>query len=491
MKKTFFFYDLETSGFSPKNDRIMQFAGQRTDLNLNKIGDPINMLIRLNDDVLPSPNALMVTKISPQQTLDEGYTEAEFAKIAADDIFTPGTVAVGYNSVRFDDEHMRHLFWRNFYDPYEWQWKDGRSRWDLLDVVRMVRALRPENINWPFIENESGEQIAANKLELLTKVNGIEHEHAHDAMSDVDGLIEVAKLLKQKQPQIFDYLLKIRDKNEIKKLVNLDDPTPFVYTSGRLTAEFNKTTAAYPIAPAPNRNVVVWDLRYDPSEYLSWSAEDILENLNTSWEDRQKEGFKPLPAKILQYNKCPAVAPIGVLNNTNYKDLKLSQDQIKSNVIALKKSPHFLENIRTAFEDRNKALRVIFDDNSNTIKGESKIPKPEAQLYDGFLPDNDRTKIEAVRNAKTRELADFHPDFTDDRLPELLLHYKARSFPKALSSEEKASWEEYRALNLNSMLPKFMAELKEVSERGSLTSDEEFIIEELKLWLENVLPDSE
>ena len=180
-----------------------------------------------------------------------------------------------------------------------------------------------------------------------------------------------------------------------------------------------------------------------------------------------------------------------MLNNTNYKDLKLSQDQIKSNVIALKKSPHFLENIRTAFEDRNKALRVIFDDNSSTIKGESKIPKPEAQLYDGFLPDNDRTKIEAVRNAKTRELADFHPDFTDDRLPELLLHYKARSFPKTLSSEEKASWEEYRALNLNSMLPKFMAELKEVSERGSLTSDEEFIIEELKLWLENVLPDSE
>ena len=491
MKKTFFFYDLETSGFSPKSDRIMQFAGQRTDLDLNKIGEPVNILVRLNDDVLPSPNALMVTKISPQQTLDEGYTEAEFAKIAAEDIFTPGTTAVGYNSVRFDDEHMRHLFWRNFYDPYEWQWKDDRSRWDLLDVVRMVRALRPENINWPFIENGSGEQIAANKLELLTKINGIEHEHAHDAMSDVDGLIDVAKLLKQKQPQIFDYLLRIRDKNEVKKLVNLDNPAPFVYTSGRLSAEFNKTTIAYPVAPAPNRNVVVWDLRYDPSEFLEWSTEDILKNLTTSWDDRQKDDFKPLPAKILQYNKCPAVAPIGVLNEDNYKDLKLDPSQIKKNIIFLKKNPHFLENIRTAFEDKNKAMRVVFEDNPSRAQSSPKLSKPESQLYNGLLPDNDRVKIEGARNAKARELADFHPGFADDRLLELLLHYKARSFPKSLSAEEKTKWEEYRILNLNSMLPKFMAELKQIAERDDLTSDEEFIIEELKLWLENVLPDNE
>ena len=147
MKQTFFFYDLETSGFSPRKDRIMQFAGQRTDMNLNKIGESVDILVRLNDDVLPSPEALMVTGISPQKTVDEGYTEAEFARMAAEEFFTEGTIAVGYNSVRFDDEHMRHLFWRNFYDPYEWQWKDKRSRWDLLDVVRMTRALRPENIN--------------------------------------------------------------------------------------------------------------------------------------------------------------------------------------------------------------------------------------------------------------------------------------------------------------------------------------------------------
>ena len=299
--KTFFFYDLETSGFSPQNDRIMQFAGQRTDENLNRIGKPVNILIRLNDDVLPSPSALMVTKISPQKTVEEGYTEAEFAKMLVEEYFTPDTVIVGYNNVRFDDVHIQHLLWRNFYPPYDWQWKDGRSRWDLLDVVRMIRALRPEGINWPFIMNEgTGEKFAANKLELLTKENGILHENAHDAMSDVDGLIDVARLLKEKQPQIFDYLFRIRSKNEVQKLVNLENPKPFVYTSGRFKVEFEKTTVAFPIAPAKNQNVIVWDLRFSPEKFIDWSENQILKNITADFETRSSDDFEPIAAKILQ-----------------------------------------------------------------------------------------------------------------------------------------------------------------------------------------------
>ena len=144
MEQSFFFYDLETSGLSPRVDRIMQFAGQRTNMNLEPIGEPVNLLIKLADDTLPSPYAIMVTGITPQSTQLDGLTEAEFCKYVLEEIFTPGTIAVGYNSVRFDDEHMRYCFWRNFRDPYEWQWKDERSKWDLLDVVRMTRALRPE-----------------------------------------------------------------------------------------------------------------------------------------------------------------------------------------------------------------------------------------------------------------------------------------------------------------------------------------------------------
>ena len=480
--KTFFFYDLETSGFSPQNDRIMQFAGQRTDENLNRIGEPVNILIRLNDDVLPSPSALMVTKISPQKTVEEGYTEAEFSKMLVEEYFTPDTVIVGYNNVRFDDTHIQHLLWRNFYPPYDWQWKEGRSRWDLLDVVRMIRALRPEGINWPFIENsKTGEKFASNKLELLTKENDISHENAHDALSDVDGLIDVARLLKEKQPQIFDYLLKMRSKNEVQKMINLESPKPFVYTSGRFRVEFEKTTIAFPIAPAKNKNVIVWDLRFSPKDFLDWSAEQILENITADFETRSQADFKPIAAKILQYNKCPAVAPVGVLNDENKERLKIDLGEIQKNLDILRKNPHFAENLRTAFEKKSE----VFQD-----KNSKDTLSPEARLFEGFVSRSDDIKIEAVRNSSAQELADFHPDFSDERLSELLLHYKARSFPKSLSSQEKEIWEEYRAKNIQKMMPKFIQEFQEIVARQDLSSKEEFILEEIKLWLENIMPDS-
>ena len=480
--KTFFFYDLETSGFSPQNDRIMQFAGQRTDENLNRIGEPINILVRLNDDVLPSPSALMVTKISPQKTVEEGYTEAEFSKMLVEEYFTPDTVIVGYNNVRFDDVHIQHLLWRNFYPPYDWQWKDGRSRWDLLDVVRMIRALRPEGINWPFIINEeTGEKFAANKLELLTKENGILQENAHDAMSDVDGLIDVARLLKEKQPQIFDYLFKIRSKNEVQKLVNLENPKPFVYTSGRFKVEFEKTTVAFPIAPAKNQNVIVWDLRFSPEKFIDWSEDQILENITVDFETRSSDDFEPIAAKILQYNKCPAVAPMGVLTEENQQRLKIDLAEIQKNLDILRKNPHFAENLRSAFERRSE----VFQDKSSAEK-----PAPEARLFEGFVSRSDDIKIEAVRNSTDRELADFHPDFTDERLTDLLLHYKARSFPKSLSSQEKELWEEYRVKNLQKMMPNFMKEFQEIANNQNLNSQEEYILEEIKLWLENILPEN-
>lgn len=481
--KTFFFYDLETSGFSPQNDRIMQFAGQRTDENLNRIGEPVNILVRLNDDVLPSPSALMVTKISPQKTVEEGYTEAEFSKMLVEEYFTPDTVIVGYNNVRFDDVHIQHLLWRNFYPPYDWQWKDGRSRWDLLDVVRMIRALRPEGINWPFVVNEgTGEKFAANKLELLTKENGILHENAHDAMSDVDGLIDVARLLKEKQPQIFDYLFEIRSKNEVQKLVNLENPKPFVYTSGRFKVEFEKTTVAFPIAPAKNQNVIVWDLRFSPEKFIDWSEDQILENITADFETRSSDDFEPIVAKILQYNKCPAVAPMGVLTEENRQRLKIDLAEIQKNLDILRKNPHFAENLRSAFERRSE----VFQDKSSAEK-----PAPEARLFEGFVSKSDDIKIEAVRNSTDRELADFHPDFADERLTDLLLHYKARNFLKSLSSQEKELWEEYRVENLQKMMPNFMKEFQEIANNQNLNSQEEYILEEIKLWLENILPETD
>ena len=471
MAQTFFFYDLETSGLNPWQDRIMQFAGQRTDMNLEPIGEPYNLLVTLNDDTLPSPDALMVTGITPQKTVEEGYTEAQFARMLSEEIFTPDTIAVGFNNIRFDDEFIRHLLWRNFHDPYEWSWKDGRSRWDLLDVVRLTRALRPEGIKWPL--DAKGEP--SNRLELITSANGIAHENAHDALADVTALIAVTKLIKQKQPQLYDYLLKMRDKKVVQQLVNVDDKKPFVYASGRYDKEFAKTTVAFPLTTSRNGGVVVYDLRYDPTPFVGLSEEKLAAKIFASWEERQAENFVKLPVKELQYNRCPAAAPLGVLEQGDgWQKISLDLKTVQKHQNILLDNPDFAEKLRTIFE------------NKPAFK---KMPDPEAQLYDGFLNDRDRLRVEAVRNADERELADFHPDFQDERLAPLLLHYKARNFPRSLSEDDLAQWETWRAQHLQAQLPQFMASLQRLASMA--TDEQQFILQELQLWAEAVLPSSD
>lgn len=464
--KSFFFYDLETSGLNPRTSRIMQFAGQRTDMNLKPIGDPINVLVKLSDDVLPDPGAIVVTGITPQMTQADGLSEPEFCKLLMDEVFTPDTITVGFNSIRFDDEFIRYTLWRNFYDPYEWAWSEGRSRWDLLDVVRMTRALRPDGIKWPV--DEAGK--AVNKLELLASENGLIHTKAHDALSDVEALIGLTSLIKQKQPKLYDYLLQTRDKKEISRLVNLDDPKPFVYSSGRYDAAFEKTTVAFPIAPGPKPNsILVYDLRHDPARYSKASPKAMAETLFASYEQRQDPDFVPLPVKELIVNKCPAVAPLGVLDEAAQTRLALPIATIETNLKTLVSLRDLGDRAREAFE-----MREPYEPSSDV----------ESQLYDGFINDKDKPRMSAVRAADENELADFNPQFIDERLSGLLLRYKARSFPASLTESERSEWEQYRTQKLRAALPQYLSQLQQCAQRGA----DQFLLEELQLWAESIAP---
>jgi exodeoxyribonuclease-1 len=469
MSQTFFFYDLETSGLNPRHDRIMQFAGIRTTLDFEQIGEPYNILVKLNDDTLPSPDALMVTGITPQQTQADGYTEAEFSKLLISEIFTEDTIVVGFNNIRFDDEFVRALFWRSFIDPYEWAWRDGRGRWDLLDVVRMTRALRPEGIEWPVVD---GKEV--NKLELITKQNGIDHLKAHDALSDVEALIAVTKLIKEKQPQLYAHLFAVKDKKKIAQLVNLEDKKPFVYVSGNLDSEFHKATVAFPLTSGRNNNVVVYDLRYDPTPLLGLSVQELAKSMFATWEERQKEGFVKLPVKELQYNRAPAVAPVGVLEREGgWQRIGLDLATIEKHRDILLSSPAFAENIRSLYEGRPEF---------------AKESDPEAQLYEGFVPDVDKLRIEKVRNATADDLADMHPEFTDERLNELLLHYKARNYPQSLAEDEIAKWESWRAARIKKQLPAFVGRLQQLAATHAGDDNKEYVLQELQLWAESIVP---
>ena len=515
--KSFFFYDLETSGLNAREDRIMQFAGQRTDMDLNPIGEPINLLVKLANDTLPSPGAIMVTKITPQQTQQEGIDEADFCNRVVNEYFTKNTCAVGYNSIRFDDEFMRATLWRNFQEPYTWQWKDGRSKWDLLDVVRLTRALRPEGIKWPVTEyevtdKETGEtktvQGATNRLELITKLNGIEHSHAHDALADVFALIEVTKLIRTHQPKLYNYLFEMRDKRKVANLVNLDDKKPFVYASGRYSGKYEKTTVAFPLTAGRNNNIVVFDLRYNLDELLKEKNEkktdDLAEEFNNDIgaskkmgtdleaeestdeksEKKERTSFFPI-VKELSLNKCPAVAPLGVLEvesdgKTGWERIELTKEQIEENLKSLLAHPEFAEQMREQYENREEFPPAV---------------DPESALYDGFLPKKDEELCNYIRNIDEDRLADYHPEFEDERLPDLLLHYKAKNFPTTLSKDEEQQWEKYRTERLNRQVPGFMKQMEEMQsilESGGTENKkgqkiDPFILEELSLWYQSLM----
>lgn len=468
-KPTLYFYDLETSGISPRQDRIMQFAGQRVDMDLKPIGEPDNYLISLTEDTLPSPDAIMVTGITPQKTRADGMTEAEFVKIFHETIAIPGTIFVGFNSVRFDDEFMRFLMWRNFRDAYEWQWKDGRGRWDLLDVVRMTRALRPDGIKWPV--DSTGKPT--NRLELLTSVNNLSHESAHDALSDVWATIEVARLLRDKQPKLFDYLLGIRDKRDVEVLVN--DGQPFVYTSGKYPSEFEKTAVVAKVVDHPRTAAaLVYDLREDPTPWLDLSAEELVE----AWKWKKDSDEPRLPVKTLRYNRCPAVAPAGVAlaNEVAAKRIGVTKELVEKHLKVLKADKGFVKNLLKALDimDRQQQTRLL-----------SQSADVDSQLYDSFLGDEDRRL--ATKIAESGEDIPANPEFKDSRLKAMLPLYKARNFPKELSDDERVEWEKFRAERIKSQLPMFAQRLQALA-LGKVSQSQQYLLEELQLYAESIMP---
>lgn len=479
MAASFIFYDLETSGFDPRRTRVMQFAGQRTDLELKPLGEPVNVLIKLTPDVLPDPDAILVTGITPQQTIADGLTEAEFLKLFYEEVVKPETIFVGFNSIRFDDEFMRFLHYRNFYDPYEWQWKDGCSRWDILDVVRMTRALRPEGIEWPFAPDGK----PANRLEFLTSVNKLSHANAHDALADVQATIAVAALVRAKQPDLFDYLLSVRDKKAVAKLV--EQPQPFVYTSGRYPSEYLHTTVVTRLAKHPQEgSALVYDLRHDPTPFLKMSIDEIV----AAWRFTKDPDAVRLPVKTVKYNRCPAVAPLGVIKDA------VSQERIGLSLATVEKHRAILKEGQIEFADKvldavarldteREAAQTSLVDNQLTV---------DARLYEGFVNDADKQAMRVVRAAEPAELGSLVDDFRDDRLKSLLPLYKARNFPRSLDDTERVAWEAFCQQQLfdggtASRLAKYFARLEELA-AGKLTGHQQYLLEELQLYGQSIVP---
>ncbi|WP_034915823.1 exodeoxyribonuclease I [Erwinia sp. 9145] len=427
---TFLFHDYETFGKSPSLDRPAQFAGVRTDMDFNIIGEPEVFYCRPADDYLPQPEAVMITGITPQVAQEKGVDEAAFAGRIHRLFSEPNTCVVGYNNVRFDDEVTRNLFYRNFYDPYGWSWQNGNSRWDLLDVMRACYALRPQGITWP--ENDDG--FPSFRLEHLTKANGVAHENAHDAMSDVYATIAMAKRVKEKQPRLYDFLFSHRNKQKIVTLVDIPQMKPLLHISGMFGAFRGNTSWIAPLAWHPeNKNaLIVCDLAGDITPLRELDAEALRERLYTRRNDLGDAA--PVPLKLLHINKCPVVAPANTLRPEDAERLGIDRQRCLDNLALLRQLPDVREKVVALFAEAEP-----FPPSDDV----------DAQLYDGFFSDADRSAMRILQQTTPENLPALDLTFNDARINKLLFRYRARNFPGTLDEAEQKRWLEHRRDALN------------------------------------------
>ncbi|MBD8573450.1 exodeoxyribonuclease I [Pseudomonas syringae] len=419
MTSSIFWYDYETTGINPRCDRPLQMAGIRTDAELNEIAPPVNLYCQPSDDILPHPMACLITGITPARLAEQGLCEADFMRLVHAQLAAPGTCGAGYNTLRFDDEVTRYSLYRNFYDPYGREWQGGNSRWDLIDVVRAAYALRPEGIVWP---QEQGRVTL--KLERLTAANGIDHGQAHDALSDVRATIALARLIRDRQPRLYQYLFNLRNKRKVQEQITLLEP--LVHISGRFSAARHYLGVVLPLAWHPhNRNaLIVCDLHTDPAPLLEEDAETLRQRLYTRHE-HLAEGERPVPLKLVHINRCPVLAPLSVLRKEDQQRLQLDMATFHERAVSLQRSVQL-------WQDRVQAVYGQEDFSGHE--------DPEQQLYDGFIGERDRRLCEQVRMAEPEQLAQPVWPFDDMRLPELLLRYRARNFADTLTAHEQQHW---------------------------------------------------
>jgi exodeoxyribonuclease I len=439
---TFLWHDYETFGLNTRRDRPAQFAGIRTDADLNEIGEPIELYCQPHADYLPDPTSCLLTGITPQRCLERGIPEPEFARQIEEALGAEGTIGVGYNTIRFDDEVTRNLFWRNLIDPYSREWRNQCGRWDVQDLVRATYALRPDGIHWP-VDADGKPRF---KLEMLTKANGIAHEAAHDAVSDVRATIALARLIKTLQPKLFDFYLALHKKDRVMQEMSLPATQmfakPFIHVSGMFPAERGCMAVMWPLATHPtNKNeIIAWDLCAGSSEspadlpsiLMDLNAEQIRERMFTKQDDLP-EGVMRLPIKTVHLNKSPFVlGNLKTLTPALQEKWGIDLDQCLGKAQLARALPDMSAVWSEVFK------RPSVDNNTP--------PDVDEALYDGFINDADkRTLAQLQKQAATapEKLGNKLPAFDDPRLDEVFWRYRARNFAQSLNAEEQTAWREH------------------------------------------------
>lgn len=478
---TLYWHDYETFGADPRRDRPAQFAGLRTDMDLNPVGEPLSVYCQPSDDYLPVPRACLITGITPQKAQQEGVSEPEFVRLIEHELSQPSTCTVGYNSLRFDDEVTRHVFYRNFHDPYAREWSNGNSRWDIIDVGRLCYALRPDGVHWPTHDDGS----PSFRLEDLSRENGLDHGQAHDALSDVEATIGYARLLKKAQPRLFDWCFELRKAAKVSSMIDWQSMQPLLHISRHFPAARGCLAMVAPIAlhPLYSKRIICFDLSEDPEPLLELSPAAIADRVFTPSADLP-EDVKRIRLKTITLNKCPVIAPLSTLNGTDTDRISLDVDQCNRHLARLRQASGLRDKVQAVFSQG--AAGSSSDD-------------PDVALYSGGLIDREsRSILQKILRSRQSELPTLADTLKDERLQQLVFRYRARNFPGSLTADESAQWHDHRQRRLLSgahdgwlNMAAFLQMLTEARAQEQANQEALKILDELELYARDLTADLE
>ncbi len=467
---TFFWHDYETFGINTQLDGISQFAGIRTNLDFEEVGEPVDIYCKMTPDRLPSPMACMVTGVKPSEVQQKGLNETAFFHKVEKELGQAGTCGIGYNNISFDDEVTRNGFYRNFIDPYRREWADNCSRWDLLNVVRMASALYPGIVNVP-INEETGNKVF--KLDQLSPANNIIHENAHEALSDVRATIALAKMIKDNQPEFWEAQFNQRNKAGVgeflferydsRSRVNTLKFKPFIMADSFFGGDQDFIEVLYPIH-SKGLNVYCVKLTQDLSQLIDLDANELNVRLYKKRKPEFKEDMLPsdrrllerkiakdketgavylqeddvrIPLHTVKINQCPVIAPSNLLNKETAAALGIDGDKLRSNIKLIKDN----------FVVLQQKIQELFE----------KTEYPEADkdvdtmIYSGgFFSDTDKNHFQTVKKTNSVDLLDYlrqqmrQKKFEDKaRMPEMIFRFIARNFEQDMDMKAYKKWTEF------------------------------------------------
>lgn len=481
----FNFFDTETTGVS-SSDQILQFGSIGTDANLvNNLGEN-NIFCKMRPDVIPHPMATLTHKISIKTLNEKGMSEIEFSRKVNEIMMEKSlTCNLGYNTLRFDDQKVRELFFRNLMDPYAREWKNLNSRSDIFSLVKMINVIKPDVINWFYDDN--GKKSL--RLEHLAKVNSIKQTNAHDALSDVEATIGLASLIKNKAPEVYDFFIKLRRKDFVSKYCS-PMGNPFLYIGKGAEYEYNYATVLLPLAiNHKNKNsVFCYDLRYDTS-LLYGDYETVNKRLYSRRDNPELERF---PIMEVSINQSPVVCPLSKINDDVFDRIRLNRADVLGRAKSILNNESGIDSVESDIEKINNFIDMILKNNS--MDGDK--DDYYSRVYNRFYSNNERSLLDNMHVGNVDKWLNFASltgsvdiynltlravgNFDKDILPDSL-HGKCK--PK----EEYRNWLITRwsdkSGNYGLTVDDFFNECKKVRDDMCLNSSDDNLLRELEDYI--------